>query len=275
MPADNKQSNAGYHSSIKGGCGCFIFLVFGLTSLGALAADEPGMFALYSFCAFVGLIVCLWGVLGGAWEANAANAEKRYGQEYAKLLAEFKLDGMNEANYEKIVLYLNDGKYQGELNVATAPPEKIQRFYEVLSIRYYALLNRLKTVDLPALRSELLNVGRNLQKLTLNPFNSEWSEQRLANDLAVLSSAAVHSGSSGNVAVQIEKLGELYKSGVITQEEFDRGKALFLGNPPDVAAKTLNILDGLHKLKTNGALSESEYNVKKWELLSGKNLNPK
>jgi hypothetical protein len=50
---------------------------------------------------------------------------------------------------------------------------------------------------------------------------------------------------------------------------------MFLGNPPDIAAKTLDILDSLHKLKMGGALSESEYNIKKWELLGGKNLNPK
>ena len=244
-----------------------MFIVFGIVSIGALGADvPPDMLGLYLFCTLVGLIVCLW----GAWEYDA---KKRYEQKYTKLLTEFKLDGMNEANYEKIVLHLNHGKYRGELNVATAPPEIIQRFYEVLSIRYDAVLNRLKTVNSPALRSELLNVGRNLR--TLNPFNNEWNEQRLANDLAVLSSAAVHSGSSVNVAAQIEELGKLYKSGIITQEEFDRGKALFFGSPPDVAAKTLSILDGLHKLKTNGALSESEYNVKKWELLSEKNLNPK
>jgi len=109
----------------------------------------------------------------------------------------------------------------------------------------------------------------------LNSFSNEWSEQRLANDLATLSSTVVTPSSSGNIASQVEKLGDLYNKGIITQAEFERGKALFLGSPPDIATQTLNVLDGLHKLKTNGALSESEYNVKKWELLSGKNLNPK
>jgi len=204
------------------------------------------------------------------WEVIA---KQKHEKEYAKLLAEFKQDGMNEAVYEKIVLHLNSGKYQGQLNVATAPPVKIQRFNEVVSIRYYAILDRLRMTNSPALRSELLNVGRVLGEL--NPFSNEWSEQRLANDLSVLSPTVVNSSSSVSIATQVEKLGELYKKSVITQAEFERGKALFLGSPPDIAAQTLNVLDGLHKLKINGALSESEYNVKKWELLSGKNLNPK
>jgi hypothetical protein len=108
--------------------------------------------------------------------------------------------------------------------------------------------------------------------LDSNPF-SEWTEQRFANDLATLV-ATGQSNNSDNVATQIEKLDNLHKNGIITQEELASGKALFLGNPPNIAAQTLDILDGLHKLKTSGALSESEYNVKKWELLSGKNLKP-
>jgi protein-S-isoprenylcysteine O-methyltransferase Ste14 len=202
-------------------------------------------------------------ILGfAAWKRIA---KKRREQEYVKLFAEFKQDGMNEATYEKIMLFLNDGKYRGNLDVATAPPEKIQRFIEVVSLRYYAILDRLQRADSPALRSELLNLRRKLRGLT--PY--EWS-----NDLAALS-PVVKTGGSVNVAKQLAELGELRNKGVITQEEFDRGKALFLGNPPDIAAKTLDVLDGLYKLKMNGALSESEYNIKKWELLAGKNLKPK
>ena len=266
MSTNNK--NAGCRSFAKGGCGCLVFVVFGFITIGTFA--DPGAVTLpYFLCTLAGLAVCLWGI----WEGSQwIGSEKRYEQEYAKLLAEFKQDAMNEAVYEKIVLFLNHGKKQGTLNVATAPPEEIFRFYEVLTIRYYAILARLHRADSPALRSELLNVGRLLNELNSN---KEWSEKRLANDLATLSPAGINVGSSVNVAAQLAELGELCKNGVITQAEFERGKALFLGNPPDIAAKTLDVLDGLHKLKMNGALSESEYNIKKWELLGGKNLNPK
>ena len=269
MPADNKQSNAGCSSSSQRGCGCLMFIVFGFISIGCLNSEGPvssDLLAPYLLCTLVGFILYFTGV----WKDRT---KKRSEKKYAKLFAEFKRDGMNEVVYKKIVQLLNHGTKRGQINVATALPEEIRRHNEVLSIRYSAILNRLRKTDSPALRSELLNVGRFLQEL--NSFNGEWSEQRLANDLATLSSAAVHSGGSVSIATQIAELGELCKKGIITREEFDRCKALFLGSPPDIATQTLGILDGLHKLKTNGALSESEYNVKKWELLGGKNLNPK
>ena len=262
MPTNSKQSNAGCSSETNIGCGCLVFVVFGL-----LALSIPDLSELYAFVAFAGLILLLVGV-------GKSIAKKRHEQEYTKLLAEFKQDGMNEAAYERIVQFLSRVK-QGtfKLDVAKTPPEELNRWKEVISFRYYAILDRLKTTNSPKLREELLTVGRGLRDLFSDPF-SEWNEQRFANDLAILPTAN-QTGNSGNVATQIEQLGNLHKQGVITQEEFNRGKALFLGNPPDIAAQTLNILDGLHKLKANGALSESEYNVKKWELLSGKNLNPK
>jgi hypothetical protein len=205
------------------------------------------------FCIFAGLLLFLLGL-------NAI-ADLRRKQEYAKLLAEFKRDGMNDAVYEKIVQILNHGAEQGQLN-------------EVLSLRYNAILKQLIRVNSPALRIELMNVGRRLRELAPDPLNSEWNEQRFTNDLAALPTDA-HFPHSGDIAAQIEELGNLCKKGEITLAEFERGKALFLGSPPDIAAQTLNVLEGLHKLKTSGALSESEYNIKKWELLGGKNLNPK
>jgi hypothetical protein len=159
----------------------------------------------------------------------------------------------------------------------TAVPAKILRYNEVLVVRYNAIVDHLQKVNSLVLRKELLGVGRVLIELNANLLTNfpslEWNEQRITNDQMLVSSTANSGGIS--IASQIETLDELCKNGVISQEEFERGKALFLGSSPDIADKTLGILDSLHRLKTNGALSESEYNVKKWELLGGKNLNPK
>ena len=73
-----------------------------------------------------------------------------------------------------------------------------------------------------------------------------------------------------NTTEEIHKLGELFSSGVITQEEFERGKSLFLGAPKDRSQEILEALSNLQQLKNQGAISESEYNMTKWELLSGK-----
>ena len=263
MPANNK--NTGCRSSAKMGCGCLVFVVFGFITIGTLA-NPDAITPPYFLCTLAGLAVFLWEVWG-RW------SEKKCEQEYTKLLAEFKQDGMNEAVYEKIMLLFSGGSKTLQINATTATPEELRRYNEVISVRYYAILDRLHRADSLALRNELLKTGRFLNEL--NSFSGEWNEQRLANDLATLSPAAVNPSRSVNIAAQLAELDELCKKGVISQVEFERGKALFLGNPPDISTQTLNILDGLHKLKMSGALSESEYNTKKWELLSGKNLNPK
>ena len=59
-------------------------------------------------------------------------------------------------------------------------------------------------------------------------------------------------------------------SGPITlsPEEFERGKQLFLGQERDAAQETIRLLTQLHSLRRSGVLSESEFNMKKWDLLS-------
>lgn len=76
--------------------------------------------------------------------------------------------------------------------------------------------------------------------------------------------------SAPNIAEEIQKLAELHSKSIITQEEFERGKSLFLGASKDKAHQTLEALVNLHQLMKQKVISESEYNVKKWELLSGK-----
>jgi hypothetical protein len=73
---------------------------------------------------------------------------------------------------------------------------------------------------------------------------------------------------SHSVAQEIEGLGQLFLQGAITAEEFERGKATFLGGPPDKAASAVELLKNLDALRRSGVLSESEFNTKKWEILS-------
>ena len=73
-----------------------------------------------------------------------------------------------------------------------------------------------------------------------------------------------------SITEEIQKLSELYSNGVITQEEFERGKSLFLGAPKDKSQQTLETLSNLYQLMKRGAISENEYNMTKWELLAGK-----
>lgn len=71
----------------------------------------------------------------------------------------------------------------------------------------------------------------------------------------------------GSVADEIEQLGRLAAEGLITADEFDRAKALFLGKPEPQQKDAMELLRNLHGLYRGGVLSESEFNMKKWEIL--------
>jgi hypothetical protein len=68
----------------------------------------------------------------------------------------------------------------------------------------------------------------------------------------------------------LEQLTPLLNDGILTQEEFDRAKAGFLGSTVEVRENSLGLLRQLHSLHKSGVLSESEYNLKKWNILAEK-----
>ena len=160
------------------------------------------------------------------------------------------------------------------LIVANTNKKKLQRAKEALEkdvfeneTKYKQALTLLQNnPSNPVLRNQVRNLGK---WLALN-YSEKYSEQSLTNDLMVCLSGHGNGGGGSSVAAEIQKLGVLYSKGLITQEEFERGKALFLGSPPDRAKKTLEALGSLYRLMKQGALSESEFNMKKWDLLSGK-----
>ena len=66
----------------------------------------------------------------------------------------------------------------------------------------------------------------------------------------------------------LDRLSQLAREGLLTDEEWTRAKELFLGKAPDRRAASLENLRQLHALHREGALSEGEFNGKKWEILS-------
>lgn len=135
----------------------------------------------------------------------------------------------------------------------------------------------------PDLRAKALQLGRHYSNLLRDSKGrTMFDEVAIMNDInAACARATLGHNSVGKVEVtnpmavsgksvgqEIEKLGQLLVAGVITGEEFERGKALFLGAPPDKAASAVELLQNLDALKKKGVLSESEFNVKKWEILS-------
>jgi hypothetical protein len=149
---------------------------------------------------------------------------------------------------------------------------------------YEDALQRLKQdPNNPELRGEALRLGRAYSSLTRRSRRgSRFDEVALMNDInAACARATVGQNGVGRVEVtnptalsgtsvtqEIEGLGKLFLAGAITAEEFERGKTLFLGAPPDKAASAVQLLQNLDALKKQGVLSEAEFRMKKWEILS-------
>ena len=73
---------------------------------------------------------------------------------------------------------------------------------------------------------------------------------------------------SGGIAAELEKLAGLVRTGAITHEEWVRAKNLYLGQPQNKREHALSRIQELFNLQQNGALSESEFNATKWDILS-------
>lgn len=76
--------------------------------------------------------------------------------------------------------------------------------------------------------------------------------------------------SGGGIAEEIKKLSLLCEEGILTQEELERAKEMFIGRHPNHVDESIHLLRQLRDLQKQGVLSESEFNMKKWDVLSKK-----
>lgn len=73
-------------------------------------------------------------------------------------------------------------------------------------------------------------------------------------------------------ADELEKLAGLKDSGILGEDDWVRAKELYLGKPTSQREESVRLLQDMHNLMKRGALSESEFNNKKWEILSRKDI---
>ena len=71
-----------------------------------------------------------------------------------------------------------------------------------------------------------------------------------------------------SVAEELQKLAELARLGVLSQQDWERAKQLYLGKPVNKREEAIKNLSQLYQLHKAGALSASEFNMKKWDILS-------
>ena len=70
------------------------------------------------------------------------------------------------------------------------------------------------------------------------------------------------------MADELGKLALLAREGVISDEEFEKAKELYLGKTPDRQEAAITNLRQLHSLLKSGVLTDGEFRLKKWDILS-------
>ncbi len=81
--------------------------------------------------------------------------------------------------------------------------------------------------------------------------------------------------SSADVAGQISALHTLWAEGVLTDDEYERSKQLFLGRPVDAQEHAVRTLRSLKQLNREGVLTDAEFSTKKWQVLTDNPPAPK
>ena len=92
--------------------------------------------------------------------------------------------------------------------------------------------------------------------------------EEIATQLDLARSGALIAANTAATAGAAEQLAALLNDGILTQDEFDRAKAGFIGATLEVRETSAGQIRQLHSLYKSGVLTESEFNLKKWDILS-------
>ena len=72
------------------------------------------------------------------------------------------------------------------------------------------------------------------------------------------------------IADGLEKLVRLVQDGALTADEWPRAKAALLGQPKDKQVEAIERVVQLYRAHQSGELSQSEFNMAKWDILAGR-----
>jgi hypothetical protein len=104
--------------------------------------------------------------------------------------------------------------------------------------------------------------------LTVSTLDTEVALQMHSAIKKAITYSANRSSGIPSVADELGRLSELRSQGAISEEDWERSKDLFLGKRPDAREQLIIQIRQLHELHKGGVLSESEFNMKKWDILS-------
>lgn len=75
-----------------------------------------------------------------------------------------------------------------------------------------------------------------------------------------------------SIADELAKLAKLVQQGALSPDEWERAKATILGKPKDKQAEAIERVSKLYLAFQSGAVSQSEFNMTKWDVLSSRLL---
>jgi hypothetical protein len=73
---------------------------------------------------------------------------------------------------------------------------------------------------------------------------------------------------SSEIAGELERLARLVEEGALSADEWQRAKAAVLGKPKDKQADAIERVSKLYRAYQSGAVSQSEFNLTKWDILA-------
>lgn len=93
--------------------------------------------------------------------------------------------------------------------------------------------------------------------------------KKFANKLseAVAARDGLRQGPS-SLADELKKLAQLIADGILSAEEFGKAKQQLIGLSPSQVDEATKLLRHLHALRMQGVLTDGEFNMKKWDILS-------
>ena len=153
---------------------------------------------------------------------------------------------------------------------------------------YEASLDRLQSdPNNPALRTQTLKIGRHYIEIVKAQAHltkdtsgiDTFDEMSLMNDINAACArstevAAARFNKPTSVASEIRKLTELLEEGILTADEWQSAKGQLVGKKSNQIDEAVTLLRSLHGLVIQGVLTESEYNIKKWDILSQRLMTP-
>lgn len=144
------------------------------------------------------------------------------------------------------------------LIVRDADPYTKKTIMQLRHVSGYAAFGDIGTIELTTMDGRTYRLS--------GKHASTWRQfrEQLSALLDRQSSAAGLAG-AGN---ELEKLADLVQREMLDAADFDRAKGLLLGKPAPQVQDDIRLLENLHALWKQGALTQSEFNMKKWDILS-------